>query len=164
MWRCINCKHTLCNSSQIQLFALSHCSLCFVAGVWGGGQSFQASLSWPPSTRVSKKKYFANSTYFKLSECEDVSNINMIQVKFSCFLCQIVLYACIGCRGGGQAVQASLSCPPPPHNSSQIQLYSLSHCSICLVAGEGGKLSRPVYLDPHPPEYLSKIILLILLF
>ena len=21
----------------------------------------------------------------------------------------------------------------------------------------GGKLSRPVYLDPHPPEYQSKI-------
>ena len=26
----------------------------------------------------------------------------------------------------------------------------------------GGKLSRPVYLDPHPPEYQSKIILLYL--
>ena len=26
--------------------------------------------------------------------------------------------------------------------------------------GGGGKLSRPVYLDPHPPEYQSKIILL----
>ena len=23
----------------------------------------------------------------------------------------------------------------------------------------GGKLSRPVYLDPHPPDYQSKIIL-----
>ena len=29
--------------------------------------------------------------------------------------------------------------------------------------GGGGELSRPVYLDPHPPEYQSKIILLILL-
>ena len=28
----------------------------------------------------------------------------------------------------------------------------------------GGKLSRPVYLDPHPPEYQSKIILLNFLF
>ena len=26
----------------------------------------------------------------------------------------------------------------------------------------GGKLSRPVLLDPHPPEYPSKMILLIL--
>ena len=49
------------------------------------------------------------------------------------------------------------------HNSSQIQLFSLSDCSVCLVAGVGGKLSRPVYLDPHPPGYQSKIIRLILL-
>ena len=46
------------------------------------------------------------------------------------------------------------------HNSSQIQLISLSDCSVYLVTGVGGKLSRPVYLDPHPPEYQSKIILL----
>ena len=94
----------------------------------------------------------------------------------------------LSCRGGGLAVQASLSCPPPDgcqsksivpiililnyltvksinykHNSSQIQLLSLSDCSVCLVAWVGGKLSRPVYLDPHPPEYQSKIILLSLL-
>ena len=49
------------------------------------------------------------------------------------------------------------------HNSGQIQLLSLSDCSVCLVAGVGGKLSRPVYLDPHPLGYQSKIILLILL-
>ena len=49
------------------------------------------------------------------------------------------------------------------HNSSQIQLFSLSDCSLCLVAGVGGKLSRPVYLAPHPVGYQSKIILLILL-
>ena len=58
-----------------------------------------------------------------------------------------------------------LICPKDPfvrsalkHNSSQIQLISLSDCSVCLVVGVGGKLSRPVYLDPHPPEYQSKII------
>ena len=53
------------------------------------------------------------------------------------------------------------------HNSSQIQLFYLSDCSVCLVGGGGGggggKLSRPVYLAPHPLEYQSKIILLILL-
>ena len=49
------------------------------------------------------------------------------------------------------------------HNSSQIQLFSLSDCSVCLVAGVGGKLSRPVYLAPHPLEYQSEIILQILL-
>ena len=31
---------------------------------------------------------------------------------------------------------------------------------LFLVAGVGGKLSRPVYLAPHPLGYQSKIILL----
>ena len=46
------------------------------------------------------------------------------------------------------------------HNSSQIQMFSLSDCLVCLVVGVGGKLSRPVYLDPHPPEYQSIVFLL----
>ena len=49
------------------------------------------------------------------------------------------------------------------YNSSQIQLFSLSDCSVCLVAGVGGKLSRPVYLAPHPPGHQSKSIVPILL-
>ena len=49
------------------------------------------------------------------------------------------------------------------HNLSPIQLFSLSDCSVCLVAGAGGKLSRPVDLAPHPPGYQSKIIVPILL-
>ena len=48
-------------------------------------------------------------------------------------------------------------------NSSQIQLFSLSDCSIYLVTGVGGKLSRPVYLAPHLPGYQSKSIVPILL-
>ena len=31
--------------------------------------------------------------FYKVSECDYVSIINIIQVKFSCFLCRIVLYA-----------------------------------------------------------------------
>ena len=49
------------------------------------------------------------------------------------------------------------------HNSSEIQLFSLSDCSIYLVAGEGDKLFRPVYLAPNPPGYQSKNIVPILL-
>ena len=49
------------------------------------------------------------------------------------------------------------------HNLSQIQLLSLSDCSVCLVAGVGGKLSRPVYLAPHPPGHQSKSIVPLLL-
>ena len=29
----------------------------------------------------------------------------------------------------------------------------MSDSSVCLVVGVGGKLSRPVYIDPNPPEY-----------
>ena len=51
--------------------------------------------SWIKIWRLSdfKLNYFANTTYFKLSECDDVSIVNIIQVKFSCFLCRIVPYA-----------------------------------------------------------------------
>ena len=45
-------------------------------------------------------------------------------------------------------------------NSSEIPLFSSSDCSVYIVIGVGGKLSRQVYLDPHPPEYQRKIILL----
>ena len=46
-------------------------------------------------TRLSdfKLNYFADTAYFKLSECDDVSIVNIIKVKFSCFLCRIALYA-----------------------------------------------------------------------
>ena len=79
------------NSSQIQLFSLSNCSIYLVTGV-GGKLSRQVYLD-PHPPEYQSKNYFANSTYFKLSQCDDVSIINIIQVKFSCFLCQIVLYA-----------------------------------------------------------------------
>ena len=47
-------------------------------------------------------------------------------------------------------------------------VYLIPHppeCSVYLVTGVGGKLSRPVYLapPPHPLGYQSKIVLLILL-
>ena len=75
----------------------------------------------PHPPEYQSKIILLSSTYFKLSECEDVSIIK--------------------------------------HNSSEIQLFSLSDCSVYLVTWVGGKLSRPVYLAPHPPEYQSKIIL-----
>ena len=58
----------------------------------GGGVSCPGQFILPPPTWVSKYNIFANSTYFKLSECEDVSIINIIQVIFSCFLCRNVQY------------------------------------------------------------------------
>ena len=59
----------------------------------GGGQAVQASLSCPPHLGIKEINDFGKSTYFKLSDCEDVSIINIIQVKFSCFLCPIVPFA-----------------------------------------------------------------------
>ena len=84
--RCIYYKH---NSSPIQLFSLSDCSVCLVAGV-GGKLSRPVYLA--PTHLGIKVNFFAKFSHFKLSECDDVSIINIIQVKFSCFLCQIVLY------------------------------------------------------------------------
>ena len=78
------------NSSEIQLFSLSHCSVCLVAGV-GGKLSRPVYLA--PTHLGIKVKVLCLFFFFKLSECEDVSIISIIQVKFSCFLCQIVLYA-----------------------------------------------------------------------
>ena len=46
-----------------------------------------------------KFNYFANSTYFNLSDCEDVSILNIIQVKFSCFF--VGLFRILSCWGGG---------------------------------------------------------------
>ena len=107
------------NSSQIQLFSLSDCSVCLVAYV--GGKLSRPVYLAPHPPEYQSKSIVPNSSYFKLSECDDVSIIT--------------------------------------HNSSEIQLFSLLDCSVYLVTGVGGKLSRPVYLDPHPPEYQSKIIL-----
>ena len=75
------------------MFFLSDCSVCLVAGVGGGGGVSCPDQFILPPIHLGIKVFFANSTYFKLSEREDVSNINIIQVKFSCFLCRIVPYA-----------------------------------------------------------------------
>ena len=75
----------------------------------GGGKAVQASLSVPPHTWVSKTNYFANSSYFKLSECEDVSIIKNNSREMQ-------LFSLSHCSEGvREAVQTSLSCPPPTH-------------------------------------------------
>ena len=82
-------------------------------------------------------------------------------------------------RGGGQAVQAGLSCPPPPAQnlvqavpsvnsyciifleylvvrevniiSVKLRCLHLKFSSVILFRGVGGKVSRLVYLAPPPP-------------
>ena len=62
--------------------------------------------------------------------------------------------------GGGKLTPTSfkLSDDVSIINIIQVEFScSLSDCSVCLVAGVGGKLSRPVYLDPHPLSIKVKL-------
>ena len=75
----------------MQLFSLSDCSVYLVTGV--GGKLSRPVYLDPQPPEYQSIFFFANYTYLNLSECDDVSIININQVKFSCFLCQNVLYA-----------------------------------------------------------------------
>ena len=87
-----------------------------------GGGKLSMPVYLAPNPPGYQRKKIAYTTYFKLSECEDVSIINIIQINSAVFF--VTLFRMLSCRGGG------------------------------------GKLSRPVYLAPHPLWYHSKIILL----
>ena len=50
----------------------------------------------PPPTSVSMLNYFVKSIYFELSECEDVSFINIIKSNSA-----VLFVACMVCRGLG---------------------------------------------------------------
>ena len=78
----------------------------------GWGQDKPPWTACPP-THCPPPGYFflADSSWFILSEYEFVSIIIKIQVVLSGFLGGSISY--LGCRGGGQAVQGGLSCPPP---------------------------------------------------
>ena len=141
----------------------------------GCGQSVQGSVSCPSHPPGYQSEQILHSTYFKLSKCGDVSILNIIQVKFSCFLCRIVLYAKL--QGWGQAVQGSFSCPPHHHNKESNQLITKFESTSAVCFGAfffvwenagmvGDKLSRGVYLAPLylPHGYENIFLLLILLF
>ena len=73
---------------------MSHGLIRLVAGV--GGKLFRAVYL----ARHETLNYFLHSTCFKVSECEDVSIIIIIQVKFSCFF--VAWFHTIDCRGRGK--------------------------------------------------------------
>ena len=73
----------------------------------GGGQAVQGGLSCPPPGYFFFLLIPLGSYYLILF----VSIIIKIQVDLSGFLGGSISY--LGCRGGGQAVQGGLSCPPP---------------------------------------------------
>ena len=117
MLRCINSKH---NSSQIQVFSLSH-FLFAELQEWGGGGGMPRPVYLVPhSPEYQSKIICANSSYFKLSECEDVSIIKIIRVNFSCYLCHIVQYAYL--QGLTASCPGQFILPPPPHTHTPTHL------------------------------------------
>ena len=74
---------TYFKSNLAVFFAALYCMLSCRAG----GQAVQRSLFCPLPPGY--QSIFTNYPYFKLSEYEDISIINVIKVKFSCFLCCI---------------------------------------------------------------------------
>ena len=80
----------------------------------GGGQAVQAGLSCPPppAQDFGQAVSSVNSYYTIILEYLVVRDINIISVKLRCLQSNVQFgYPCQ--RGGGQAVQAGLSCPPP---------------------------------------------------
>ena len=151
----------------------------------GGGEGCPGQFILTPTHLSIKVKLFANSTYFKLSECEDVLIINILQVKFTVFF--VALFNTLSCRGGGKLSRPvySLSCPPPPPPAPtwvskliyfakstcfklcecddvsiinivqvEFQLFSFTHCLVCLIAGVGA--SCPGQFILPPPTLVSK--------
>ena len=135
----------------------------------GGGQAVQGSLSWPPpppriSERMDNRQILLHHL---LQEYLVEKGINFISV--SEMLTSKVQFGYVLTRGGGQAVQGGLSCPPPRIservNNLQILLHHLQEYLVerdinfisvnlrCLLQmfswvtywqGMGGKLSRAV--------------------
>ena len=168
-----------------------------------GGQAVQHGLSCP-SPRISERKDNQQILLHHLLEEYLVeSDINFISVYLISLLQMFswvtywqgvggklsransnIQLGCILTRGGGQAVQGSLSCPPPRisnrKNNPQILLHHLlqkylvsrdiNFISVNLKClnpmftwvtyrhGVGGKLLRAVYLAPRPEFHREQII------
>ena len=78
----------------------------------GGGQAVQGGLSCPPpriSVRINNPQILLHHLLHEYLVGRD---INLISVKLRCLL-QMFGWVYVLIRGGGQAVQGGLSCPPP---------------------------------------------------
>ena len=136
----------------------------------GGGQAVQGGLSCPP-TRISERMDNLQILLHHLvQEYLIERDINFISVNLRCLL-QMFSWVVLT-RGGGQAVQGRLSCPPTRISERMDNLQILLHHLLqeylverdinfisvnlrCLLQtfswvtywqGVGGKLSRAVYL------------------
>ena len=150
----------------------------------GGGQAVQGGLSCPPpriSDRIDNPQILLHHL---LQEYLVERDMNIISVNLRCSLQRFSWVTYWQGRGGGQAVQGGLSCPPPGISvridNPQIKLHHLlqeylverdiNFISVnlrCLLQtfswvtywqGVGGKLSRAVYLAPRPEFQWESII------
>ena len=145
----------------------------------GGGQAVQGGLSCPPP-RISERMDNPQILLHHLLQEYLVER----DINFTEMLTSNVQLSCVLTRGGGQAVQGGLSCPPPriseKKDNQQILLHHLlqeylverdiNFISVnlrCLLQmfswvtywqGVGGKLSRAVYLAPRPEFQIEWII------
>ena len=148
----------------------------------GGGQAVQGGLSCPPP-RISERKDNQELLLHHLLQKYLVIT-NKLYFSQSKMLTSKIQLGYILTRGGGQAVQGGLSCPPPRISeridNPQILLHHLLQeylverdiniisinlrCSLQRFSwvmywqGVGGKLSRAVYLAPRP-EFQRELII-----
>ena len=149
----------------------------------GGGQAVQGRLSCPLpriSERIDNTQILLHHL---LQEYLVKRNVNFISVNLRCLFTNIQLGYLLT-RGGVQAVQGGLSCPPPrisdKIDNTQILLHHLLQeylverdvnllqsiwdaffkhsVGLCIDKGLGGKLSRAVYLAP-PPRISERMII-----
>ena len=91
----------------------------------GGEQAVQGGLSCPPpriSNRINNKQILLHHL---LQEYLVETDINFISVNLRCLLQMQLGYVLT--RGGGQAVQGGLSCPPPRISERMDNLQILLH-------------------------------------
>ena len=149
----------------------------------GGGQAVQGGLSCPPPRILERIDNPQILLHHLLQEYLADRDINNISINLRCSL-QRFSWVMYWQGVGGQAVQGSLSCPPPRiserMDNQQFLLHHLlqkylvitdiNFISVnlrCLLQrfswvtywqGVGGKLSRAVYLAPRP-EFQRELII-----
>ena len=80
----------------------------------GGGQAVQAGFSCPPTQDMGQTVSSVNSYCTIILEYLVVRDVNIISDRQTEMFTSNVQFGYPYPRGGGQAVQAGLSCPPHP--------------------------------------------------
>ena len=154
----------------------------------GWGASCPGWFILPPAQDLSQAVSSVNSYCTITLEYLVVRDVNIISVKLRCLHLTFSLVILV--RGGGGASCPGWFILPPAQDLSQavssansyhtitleylvaryvniisvkLRCLHLTFSSVILIRGAGGKLSRLVYLDPHPGFGLNSVISQILL-